>query len=216
MMGRQFGLSRGILMRLQKATAAALLAAPALALSPTMAGAQLGDILKAPKTLIDRAIEARSTEDIAKDNRIVIDVNAIMAEVRTIKASTEIYEQNLLITGVFADQEALDQFREQVRQVRGLKDLYWHAVFLSEDERNRRKSELLAWNDVLLLETKVGIEMVSTRGVADVNFRTAVDSFGTVYLLGRARSQEELDKAIETVTNTEGVSRLVNYAFVRP
>jgi osmotically-inducible protein OsmY len=216
MMGRQFGLSRGILMRLQKATAAALLAAPALALSPTMAGAQLGDILKAPKTLIDRAIEARSTEDIAKDNRIVIDVNAIMAEVRTIKASTEIYEQNLLITGVFADQESLDQFREQVRQVRGLKDLYWHAVFLSEDERNRRKSELLAWNDVLLLETKVGIEMVSTRGVADVNFRTAVDSFGTVYLLGRARSQEELDKAIETVTNTEGVSRLVNYAFVRP
>jgi osmotically-inducible protein OsmY len=193
-----------------------LLAAPALALSPTMAGAQLGDILKAPKTLIDRAIEARSTEDIAKDNRIVIDVNAIMAEVRTIKASTEIYEQNLLITGVFADQESLDQFREQVRQVRGLKDLYWHAVFLSEDERNRRKSELLAWNDVLLLETKVGIEMVSTRGVADVNFRTAVDSFGTVYLLGRARSQEELDKAIETVTNTEGVSRLVNYAFVRP
>ncbi len=216
MMGRQFGLSRGILMRLQKATAAALLAAPALVLSPTMAGAQLGDILKAPKTLIDRAIEARSAEDIAKDNRVVIDVNAIMAEVRTIKASTEIYEQNLLITGVFADQKSLDQFREQVRQVRGLKDLYWHAVFLSEDERNRRKSELLAWNDVLLLETKVGIEMVSTRGVADVNFRTAVDSFGTVYLLGRARSQEELDKAIETVTNTEGVSRLVNYAFVRP
>ena len=216
MMGRQFGLSRGILMRLQKATAAALLAAPALVLSPTMAGAQLGDILKAPKTLIDRAIEARSTEDIAKDNRVVIDVNAIMAEVRTIKASTEIYEQNLLITGVFADQKSLDQFREQVRQVRGLKDLYWHAVFLSEDERNRRKSELLAWNDVLLLETKVGIEMVSTRGVADVNFRTAVDSFGTVYLLGRARSQEELDKAVATVTNTEGVSRLVNYAFVRP
>ncbi len=216
MMGMQFGLSRGILMRLQKATAAALLAAPALVLSPTMAGAQLGDILKAPKTLIDRAIEARSTEDIAKDNRVVIDVNAIMAEVRTIKASTEIYEQNLLITGVFADQKSLDQFREQVRQVRGLKDLYWHAVFLSEDERNRRKSELLAWNDVLLLETKVGIEMVSTRGVADVNFRTAVDSFGTVYLLGRARSQEELDKAVATVTNTEGVSRLVNYAFVRP
>jgi osmotically-inducible protein OsmY len=216
MMGMQFGLSRGILMRLQKATAAALLAAPALVLSPTMAGAQLGDILKAPKTLIDRAIEARSAEDIAKDNRVVIDVNAIMAEVRTIKASTEIYEQNLLITGVFADQKSLDQFREQVRQVRGLKDLYWHAVFLSEDERNRRKSELLAWNDVLLLETKVGIEMVSTRGVADVNFRTAVDSFGTVYLLGRARSQEELDKAVATVTNTEGVSRLVNYAFVRP
>ena len=32
---------------------------------------QLGDILLAPKTLIDRTIEARSWSDIARDNAIV-------------------------------------------------------------------------------------------------------------------------------------------------
>lgn len=215
MMGFHVGFSKGILMRLQKATAAALLAAPALALSPTTVGAQLGDILKSPKTLIDRAIEARSAEDIAKDNRIVIDVNAIMAEIGTIKASTEIYEQKLLITGIFPDRETHDSFKEQVEQVRGLKELYWHAVFMSDEERERR-TDLLAWDDVLVLETKVDVEMVSTRGVADVNFRTAVDSFGTVFLLGRARSQPELDKAIDTVAKTDGVKQVINYAFVRP
>lgn len=216
MMGLHVGISKGILMRLRKATIAALFAAPALALVPAPAGAQLGDILKAPKTLIDRAIEARSTDDIAKDNRIVIDVNSIMAELGTIKASTEIYEQKLLITGIFPDLETHDKFKEQVEQVRGLKELFWHAVFMSDEDRARRADTLFAWDDVLILETKVGVEMVSTRGVADVNFRTAIDSFGTVYLMGRARSQPELDKALDTVAKTDGVKRVVNYAFMRP
>lgn len=216
MMGRSGKRSKGMLMRFQKATAAALLAAPFVALPLEPAGAQLGDILKAPKTLIDRAIEARSTADITKDNRIVIDVNRIMAELGTIKASTEIYEQKLLITGIFSDRETHDDFLAQVKQVEGVKELFWHAQVLTEAERERRKDELLGWDDVLVLETKVGVEMVATRGLADVNFRTAADSFGTIYLMGRARSQEELDKAIATVRNTDGVGQVVSYAFVRP
>jgi osmotically-inducible protein OsmY len=35
-------------------------------------------------------------------------------------------------------------------------------------------------------------------------------------LMGRARSQPELDKAIDTVAKTEGVKQVINYAFVRP
>jgi osmotically-inducible protein OsmY len=207
---------KGLLVRFQKATAAALLAAPALVLAAEPAGAQLGDLLKAPKTLIDRAIEARSTEDIAKDNRIVIEVNAIMADIGTIKASTEIYEQKLLITGIFDDKATHDAFLAKVRQVDGVKELFWHALHMSEPERKARETEMLGWDDVLVLETKVDVELVSTRGVADVNFRTAADSFGTVYLMGRARSQEELDKTLAAVENTEGVRKVVSYAFVRP
>tara|TARA_A100001037_G_scaffold75138_1_gene67361 strand:- start:1161 stop:1811 length:651 start_codon:yes stop_codon:yes gene_type:complete len=216
MMGRLGKRSKGLLIRFQKVTVAALLAALALVMTVQPSGAQLGDILKAPKTLIDRAIEARSTADIVKDNRIVIDINAIMADVGTINASTEIYEQKLLITGIFADQETHDAFYEKVKHVEGVKELFWHALVLSDEARKRRKAELLGWQDVLVLETKVDIEMVSTRGVADVNFRTAADSFGTIYLMGRARSEEELEKAITSVRNTENVARVVSYAFVRP
>ncbi len=55
------------------------------------------------QTAIAYAIEARSAEDIAKDTEIVVDVNKIMVDLGTIKASTEIYEQRLLVTGLFDD-----------------------------------------------------------------------------------------------------------------
>lgn len=184
--------------------------------SPPPASAQLSDILLAPKTLIDRAIEARSAKNIAIDNRIVVEVNAIMVEYTTLKASTEIYEQRLLLTGIFDDKKLFDEFSAEVRGVEGVKDLFWHVVFISEEEQDAREAELLDWKDVLVLNTKVGLDLIGTRGVADVNFRTAVDSFSTVYLMGRARSQNELDKALRVVKEREGVAKVINYAVVRP
>ena len=186
------------------------------ALTPSPAHAQISDILLAPKTLIDRAIEARSASDIATDNRIVVDVNAIMVEYSTLKASTEIYEQRLLVTGIFDDKAMFDDFSAKVRAVEGIKELYWHVVFLSEEEQASRDAELLAWDDVLVLSTKLGVDLIGTRGVADVNFRIAVDAFSTAYLLGRARSQVELDKALATIQARDGVASVVNYAVVRP
>jgi hyperosmotically inducible protein len=183
---------------------------------PSPASAQLSDILLAPKTLIDRAIEARSAKDIATDNRIVVDVNAIMVEYTTIKASTEIYEQRLLVTGIFDDLKLFDDFSAKVRKVEGVKELYWHVIYMSEEDQEKRKAELLDWPDAVVLNTKAGLSLIGTRGVADVNFRTAVDSFSTTYLLGRARSQPELDKALAAVKETEGVAKVVNYAVVRP
>ena len=85
--------------------------------TPPPAHAQLSDILLAPKTLIDRAIEARSAQDIAIDNRIVVDVNAIMVEFTTLKASTEIYEQRLLVTGIFDDEALFNDFSAKVQAV---------------------------------------------------------------------------------------------------
>lgn len=187
-----------------------------VSISPPPASAQLSDILLAPKTLFDRAIEARSAKNIAIDNRIVVEVNAIMVKYSTIKASTEIYEQRLLITGIFDDKKLFDDFNAKVREIEGVKELYWHVIYMSEEEQEKREEELLDWPDAVVLNSKVGINLISTRGVADVNFRTAVDSLSTIYLLGRARSQPELDKALATVEETEGVAKVVNYAVVRP
>lgn len=184
--------------------------------TPPPAHAQLSDILLAPKTLIDRAIEARSAKDIATDNRIVVDVNAIMVEYTTLKASTEIYEQRLLVTGIFDDEALFNDFSAKVKAVGGIKELLWHVTFMSSEDQEKQKAELLDWKDVLVLNTKVGVDLIGTRGVADVNFRTAVDSFSTAYLLGRARSQNELDKAVATIESREGVAKVVNYAIMRP
>lgn len=202
------------LARFSLAVAAVIFAG--VSISPPPAGAQLSDILLAPKTLFDRAIEARSAKNIAIDNRIVVEVNAIMVKYSTIKASTEIYEQRLLITGIFDDKKLFDDFNAKVRKIEGVKELYWHVIYMSEKEQEKREEELLDWPDAVVLNSKVGINLISTRGIADVNFRTAVDSLSTIYLLGRARSQPELDKALATVKETEGVAKVINYAFVRP
>jgi osmotically-inducible protein OsmY len=195
--------------------AIASLFATGLAAPPASAGL-LGDVLMAPKTLIDRAIEARSAEDIYKDNEIVIKVNAVMADLGTIKASTEIYEQRLLVTGLFDDIETYEKFLAGVKNVEGIKELYWHVQYMSEEDQEARKDEMLDWVDALELDTRVGISLVETAGVADVNFRVAVDAFSNVYLIGRARSEEEMRKAVQVSSETKGAGVIINYVEVRP
>jgi len=192
-----------------------VLLASALLLSAIPAAqAQLGGILSAPATLIERAVEARSTSDIVEDNRIDAAVNAAMAKVGTIKASTEIYEQRLLITGIFSDKASYDSFQAKVKEVKGIKKLYWHVILMSEDEQ--KKAKLLSWDQVLEMNTKAKARLVGTAGVADVNFRITTDPTGTVYLLGRARSAEEGKKALARAQDGNGVKKVVNYVEVRP
>ncbi|MFB3054420.1 MAG: BON domain-containing protein, partial [Alphaproteobacteria bacterium] len=192
---------------------------PILGLSaPPPAQAQLLDFLTAPKTLFDRAIEARSFSDILEDNRIVAEVNGIMVDLGTIQASTEIYEQRLLITGLFNDKKLYDKFLTDVKKIDGVKKLYWHVTHMTEKEQERRekKKELLKWADALSLDVSVGLNLVGTLDVADVNFKVAADAYSNVYLMGRARSQPEMDKAVKVARETEGVKKLYNYAIVRP
>ncbi|MCZ6740818.1 MAG: BON domain-containing protein [Alphaproteobacteria bacterium] len=192
---------------------------PILGLSaPPPAQAQLLDFLTAPKTLFDRLIEARSTSDILEDNRIVAAVNGIMLDLGTIKASTEIYEQRLLITGLFNDKKLYDKFLTDVKNIDGIKKLYWHVTHMTEKEQERRgkKKELLKWVDALALDVSVGLNLVGTLDVADVNFKVAADAYSNVYLMGRARSRTEMDKAVKVARETEGVKKLYNYAIVRP
>ncbi len=184
-----------------------LVSLPAAAQSPA-------DILLFPKTLVDRAIEARSVADIAKDNDIVIKVNALMGKHGTIKASTRIYEQRLLVTGLFDDKATYDGFEKGVRAIAGVKKLYWHVIYMPKAEQERRK--LLDWSDVLVLETKAEGRLIGTSGVADVNFRVAGDAFGTLYLLGRARSKAGHAMAKDRARDGGKVKKLVDYVEVRP
>ena len=190
----------------------------AIFLAAAPASAQLSDLLLGPKTLIDRAIEARSSSDIARDNAIVIDVNKVMAELGTIKASTVIYEQKLLVTGLFADPETYRKFETGGRKDEGVKHLYWHVTYMTDKAKAEaiEAGRMMDWKDVLAFETKAGARLLGTAGIADVNFRVTGDPFGNLYLLGRARSREEMKKALAKLEEGDGVKKVYNYASVRP
>jgi hyperosmotically inducible protein len=174
------------------------------------------DVLTSPKTPLDLAIEARSSGDIAKNNEIVVAVNKVMADLGTIKASTEIYEQRLLVTGLFEDQKLHDRFQAGVKAVKGVKKLYWHVAVMSKEEQERNKAKMIGWPDAMMLDNKAGLRLVGKKAVADVNYRVAADAFATVYVIGRARSKEELDQALAALRGTQGMKKLVNFVDVRP
>jgi osmotically-inducible protein OsmY len=176
------------------------------------------DIVSAPKTLFDRAIEARSTSDIILDNKIVLAVNAIMAKFKTINASTEIYEQRLLITGIFDDKKLYQNFYSEVKKVNDVKKLYWHVKYMGEEEQKKRKKagKMINWGDALVLDTKVGLALVAQRKVADVNYKVVADAFSHAYVLGRARSKEEMKIALKAARGVKTAKKIVNYVVVRP
>jgi len=187
----------------------AMLAGLGLALPLTLAGCPA-------KRVVDYAIEARSAEDIGKDNEIFVDVNEIMLDIGNIEASTEIYEQRLLITGLFDDADTYDEFRRRVQQVSGVRQLLWHAVYMSKSEQLAQSEKILTWAEITALDAKAEFSLLETKGVADVNMRVGVDAFGVAYVLGRARSVGERDQALAAVREVEGIREVVDYIEVRP
>ena len=193
---------------------ASVIISVAAAFSAAPARGQLMDILTAPKTLIERVAEARSTSDIAKDNAIVVKVNGAMAKQSTIKASTEIYEQRLLVTGLFSDKAAYDAFEKDVRAVQGVKKLYWQVTYLPESDPKRKS--LPSWGDTLAISTKAQVRLTKAVEGRYVNFRVTGDSYGNLYVIGRAYTRDEANTVITALKDGNGVKKVVSYIDVRP
>jgi len=168
-----------------------------------------------PVTIAQRALEDRSVADIREDNRIVVAVNKLMAKYETVSVSTEIYEQHLLIYGILETESAYDGFRNDVARIDGIDRLYWHVEQMSEAEREAREGEMLGFARGLKVKALIEKDWLQAEGVESLNFRVAVDPFATAYVLGRAKSGTEMDRALAVVRNTEGVRRVRNYATVR-
>lgn len=191
-----------------------LIAAVGGAIAAPPAGAQIMDILTAPKTLIERAAEARSVSDIAKDNAIVVKVNGAMAKQSTIKASTEIYEQRLLVTGLFNDKATYEAFRKDVKAVEGVKKLYWQVTYLAENDPQRKT--LPSWTDTLAMATKAQLRLTKAVAGKYVNFRVTGDSYGNLYVIGRAYTKEEANTVVTALRDGDGVKKVVSHIEVRP
>jgi len=85
---------------------------------------------------------------------------------------------------------------------RALKELVWQPV-VHERMKPRAAGPTICSHGMMLLilETKVDVRWFRTRGVADVNFRTAVEIHfrQRFYLMGTPAPRPELDKADRTV-----------------
>lgn len=168
-----------------------------------------------PVTLVQRAVEDRSLEDIAEDNKIVLAVNKLMAKYETISVSTEIYEQRLLVYGIMEDKALFDGFNAELAKVAGVKKLYNQVVHMTEAQQKAQKDNMIGFAEGIKVKAAIEVDWLDAPGVESLNFRVAVDPMGIAYVLGRAKTSAERDRAVAVVRNAEGVKRVRNYAVVR-
>lgn len=169
--------------------------------------------LSTPINLFNLAIEARESDDIADDTAIFVSANGALLDAGVFTLATEIYEQQLLVTGLLNDVAACDSLRSTMAAIKGVKQLYWHVLCVTREEQ--RSAGAIGDFRRAILRTKVSLRLFGTAEVSDVNLRVAVDSQRNAILLGRVRSDEEKAAALAAAGADEGIRSVISYVEIR-
>ncbi len=155
--------------------------------------------------------EDRSLAALRDDTQITLDINEILLGEKYrdlfFEISTDAYEGVVLLTGTVKAEANKARAAELVKNVRKVKRI------VNELQVTTDYNAGIAAND-LWIETKLKVRLLGTGDVRSINFRWR-SVRGTVYLIGAARSQAELDAVLDVIRSTDRVRRVVNYAWVR-
>ena len=119
-----------------------------------------------------------------------------------------VYEGRVLLTGTAPTPEMKAQAQEVASRVPGVRAVY------NEIEVTPREG---AWNSAkdAWITSQVRSDLVFNSHIRSVNY-TVETVDGSVYLIGSARSQAELDSATTMARYVPGVKRVVSYVEIRP
>ena len=119
-----------------------------------------------------------------------------------------VYEGRVLLTGATPDPALKAQAKQVASQIPGVRTIY--------DEIEVGPPEG-AWQSVrdTWITSQIRSNLVFTSQVRSVNY--TIDAVnGSVYLIGSARSQAELEKVTDVARNVPDVKRVVSYVEIRP
>ncbi len=97
-----------------------------------------------------------------------------------------------------------------------MKALYWHVAHMSAADREAGKDELLGIAGSTEAKTTVEANWLEAEDVGNLNFRMGIDPLATAYVLGRAKSAAEKQKALAEVSKVPAIKRVVDYVELRP
>ena len=119
-----------------------------------------------------------------------------------------VYEGRVLLTGSAPTPESKAQAAEIAGRVAGVRAVY-NEIELTPPETAAADAED-AW-----ISSRLRTELAFTPDIRSGNY-TIETVNGSVYLIGSARSQAELDNATSIARNIPDVKRVVSYVEVRP
>jgi len=156
--------------------------------------------------------EDRSFETLSADTAITFDINEILLgeKYRDLFAeiSTDAYPRVVLLTGTVKFAQNKQRATDLVRGVKGVKRI------VNELQVTNDYGIGAAAND-LWIETKLKVLLLGTKDIRSINYRWRSVN-GTVYVIGAARSQQEMNTVLDVIRKTDRVKKVINHAWVRP
>jgi len=122
--------------------------------------------------------------------------------------SVTVYEGRILLTGAAPTPEFKAQAKEVASRVPGVRAVY-DEIEVAPDESTWQSAKD-TW-----ITSRVRTELTFNPNIRSVNY-TIETANKSVYLIGSARSQAELDIATTVARTTPDVKRVVSYVEVRP
>jgi osmotically-inducible protein OsmY len=121
--------------------------------------------------------------------------------------TTTVYEGRVLLTGRVSNQQMRATAEQIARQTHDVRAVHDEVEVASEEG---------IWDDAkdAWITARVRSEMVFDADIRSVNY-TIDTANGSVYLIGSARSQGELDRATRIARYVPGVKRVVSYVELR-
>jgi len=120
-------------------------------------------------------------------------------------------EGRVLLTGIARDPDKANKASELAWKVAGVKEVI-DEIQLAKDSKmhfydfaNASSDYFISWQ----IETKLFL----SKDISSVNYQITTVA-KTVYLLGVAQSQEEMDKVLSIISKVKGVKKVVNHAIL--
>jgi hyperosmotically inducible periplasmic protein len=172
--------------------------------------------LSAIKSMVEAAVEDRSSEDIAKDLELKAKITAEVIDklgTDVISIGADVYEQIVMLTGVADKAELKTQAGRLAAGVEGVKKVYNEMLVIKPI--NKKKGAAEAFVDDTVIESKINALLLDGQGVNVTNMRWRSVQ-GHVFLFGRALSSDERAKAVSIVKGIDNVLSVTSRMFVRP
>lgn len=167
------------------------------------------------KDAVEAAVEDRSAEDIAKDTEIKAKIIAAITDQMgsdMIGFSTDVYEQDVMLTGVVENGKLKTDAERIAKTVKGVKKIHNEVLVIPKD---KQKGVVEGFVEDTVIEKKINALLLDAKGVNVTNFRWRSVG-GHVFLFGRALSKPELKKAVDTVKTIKGVTKVTERVKVKP
>lgn len=172
------------------------------------------------------AFEDRLTEEQVVDTKIkagIVDRILDIDKGLILDVSVDVWKNRVMLTGTLSDPTVRNSVIRAAQEDTRISDFYNNIHIVSEVEQAERREwmekaksggETISnvVSDVWI-ETKISAQLITEDGISSVNYRWR-SVLGSIYLIGEAATSAELNKVLDIIGATKGVTSVKSYVLL--